>query len=566
VNWKNVLLLVGVEVKSYRTVRGSRFRRFRENRLLTYALYVVACIVGVLIGWAVGSFYSGLSDLSQKNLLLQGATYFFISLPTLALLYGLVFTQMSQIQRIGAKVSVQPLYWFPFSWEEHTVASVIANVLGAPLIITVFACSGILVASVFFGLFPLAVLTVLALLASIILASATTEAFKTLQVRLQGAVTRVAGRAAIWVRLVVSIVLSIVFYLVYFSLYSNVSPVALIESVAGGQKLLWFIPYLWPGMALSTFVSNLFVETVFFCGASLAFIYALFLAAVRLNVRFGLYEAPSIRVSGGVYVPRAGLLGRLGFSPLEAAILKKDFRAFTRRGELTFIFIFPVVFTIMPLVSAVREPLPSTFPYFLYAYLTLLPGALMTGILGSLIVGSEGGSVWWLYSSPVSARSLVKAKYSFVTIFSLAVTLICATVSGLITVPSVHIVALGLIEAVFLVLSLAMVSLTFGIKGADFRESLPRPRMIRTRWSLVSMIVCPVVGLAIFSPLIPYGLNLIFGSTELGLAMPVFTSAGYLYVAPLISGGIAAIITYVFRKMALDSAERLLVNAEGMEG
>jgi len=572
VNWKNVLLLVSVEFKSYRLVRGSKFRRFRENRLVTYSLYVAACLIGTLIGWLIGSFYSGVSDSALKRLIFDGATYFFISLPTLSLIYGLVFTQMNQIQRIGAKMSIQPLYWFPITWREHTLASILANVLGAPLMITIFVTSSISVASLFLGLVPVAVLTILALLVSVILASATTEIFKTLQVRLSGAVIKVAGRAAIWVRLLGSILFFVVFYFVYFSLYYNVTPIALVESIAGGQRALWFIPYVWLGVALSTFISSLWLETVVFFLASFVFIYALFLSAVRLNMRFGLYEAPSIRISRGVYVPKAGLLGRLGFSAVEAAIIRKDFKAFTRRHELMYVFIAPIVFTIMPFILSMRSgattPLPSGIYSFISVYMSLLPGALMTVILGSSIIGSEGQSIWYLHSLPLSANSLVKAKHAFTTLFSLVVTLICTVIGGLLMVPSVKIVTIGLVEAVFLIFSLAMISLTFGIKGADFRE-FPRPRMIRPKWSLVNMIVSIIAGLAIVSPAIPYGLKLIFDTSEgwlktlVGAVMPVSLPEYYLYIAPLISGAIAAIITYVFRKMALNSAEQLLAKAEG---
>jgi len=572
VNWKNVLLLVGVDIKSYRVVRGSRFRRFRENRLVTYVLYIGACLIGVLVGWAIGSFYNGVSDSTLKNLLFQGATYFFISLPTLTLLYCLIFTQMSQIQRVGARISIQPLYWFPITWKEHTLASILASVLGAPLIITIFVSSSIFAASIFFGLVPLAILTIFALLASVILASATTEIFKTLQVRLYGAVTKVAGRAAIWVRLLGSILFFIVFYVIYFSLYYNVMPIALIESIAGGQRALWFIPYVWLGVALSTFISSLWLETIVFLLASFVFIYALFLAAVRLNMRFGLYEAPSIKISRGVYVPKVGLLGRLGFSTVEAAIIRKDFRAFTRRHELMYIFIVPIIFTIMPLILSMRSeaatPLPSGIYSFMFVYLTLLPGTLMAVILGSSIVGSEGERIWYLHSLPLSAKSLVKAKHSFATLFSLVVTLICSVIGGLLTAPSVQIAAIGLIEAVFLIFSLSMVSLTFGIKGADFRE-FPRPRIIRPVWGLITMIASIIAGLAIVSPIIPYGLKLIFETSEgwlktlITAIMPLSLPDYYPYIAVLLSGVIAAIITYVFRKMALNNAEQLLAKAEG---
>jgi len=138
----------------------------------------------------------------------------------------------------------------------------------------------------------------------------------------------------------------------------------------------------------------------------------------------------------------------------------------------------------------------------------------------------------------------------------------------LLIAPSVMIATIGLIEAVFLIFSLGMVSLTFGIKGADFRE-FPRPRVIRPIWGLVNIIVCITAGLIIVSPIIPYGLKLIFETSEgwlkilITAIMPVSLPEYYPYIAVLISGIIATFITYMFRKMAFNGAEQLLVKAEG---
>ena len=562
-NWKNVLQLISVDIKSSRMIRGTRFRRFRENRAVTYALYIAACVFGLLVGWLVGNFYNGISDSSLRQVILGGATSLFMTLPTIALLYSLVFTQMSQIQRIGAKASIQPLYWFPITWKEHTLASILANLIGAPFIITVFICSSIFVASVFLGLASLAVFTMFALLGSLFLASITTEILKVLQVRILGAVTKVAGRTAIWVRLLGTIIFFIIFYIAYFTLISGASFPALIESLAGGQRILWFIPYLWLGIGLSAFVSGLSLEAIIFSFASLAFIYALFLAAVRLNVRFGLYEAPSITISRGPYVPKTGLLGRLGFSSMEAAIIRKDFRAFTRRRELMYIFIMPIVFIIVPLFSSMRGTvgtMPSAFYSFLFAYLTLLPGTLMAISLGSITTGSEGGSVWYVYSSPIPVKGLVKAKYFFATLFSFAVTLVCFFISALLMSPSPRMAGIGLTEAILLVFSLGMVSLSFGIRGADFRE-FPRPRMIRPLWGFINVIVCILLALAVISPMIPYGLK-ILSEAQAPIAISISLPESYLYVALLLSGVIASVITYVFHRIAVKNAEELLLKAE----
>jgi hypothetical protein len=557
VNWKNVLRLLSVDRKSSRLIRGTRFRRFRENKIVTYALYIGALLLGLLISGLVANFYTGISDPTLKDLFLRGATSLFTTLPTLALIYGLVFSQMGQIQRIGAKVSVQPLYWFPITWREHTLASILASLIGWPLIITIFICSSISLVSIPLGLTPLAVFTMFALVASLFLASVTTEVFKILQVRISGALTKVAGRAAIWVRLLASIVFFVIFYLAYFSLYYSVSITSLIDLVSSGQSILWFIPYLWLGIALSAFANGLVIEIIIFSLASLAFIYLLFLAAVRLNVKFGLYEEPSIKISRGAYVPKAGLLGRLDFSFAEAAIMRKDLKAFTRRRELMYIFIMPIVFIIIPIFSAMRgttgaEPVPSLFPLFLFAYIAVLPGAMMAVALGSFIIGSEGAGVWYIYSSPITAKSLLKAKYFFTTLFSFFITLVCFFVGLFLTSPSPEMIAIGLIEGILLVFSLAMVSLTFGIKGADFRE-FPRPRMIRPLWSFINGMVCLVLGLAILSPIIPYGLKILFD-----IALP----ESYLYMALPLSGVIASVVTYVFRRIALKNAEEFLLKAE----
>ena len=565
-NWKNVLLLISADIKSYRLVSGKRFRRFRENKIVTYALYIGMCLLGSLIGWLVGNFYSGIADPQMKGLFLQGAIGFFISFPTIALLYGLIFTQMSQIQRIGAKISIQPLYWFPITWEEHTLASIIANLLGIPLALTIFIASGIAIASIFMRLVPIALLTIFALLVSNFMATATTEISKVLQLRISGAITKVAGRAAVWVRLIGSILFFIVFYAVYFSLYSQTNPLILLEMIASGQRAVWFIPYVWPGLALSHLTLGLRLETIIFSITSIAFIYLLFLAATKLNIRYGLYEMPAIRISRGVHVSRAGFLGRIGLSPLEAALVRKDFKAFTRRRDLAYFFIFPVVFAIMPILSVMRTgaeaPTPHVLHSFLFAYLTLLPGTTMAMLLGGMMIGLEGAPVWYIYSSPITARSLVKPKYSFTTLFSLAVTLVCSVIGGAIWTPSVRMILLCSVEAVFLIFSLSMVSLSFGIKGADFRE-FPRPRRIRPMWALVNGLVCIVLALAIVSPVIPYALSLFFETIQSPITISLPIPEVYPYIASPISGIIASLVAYVFYRIALKNAEELLIKAEG---
>jgi len=557
-NWKNVLRLISVDVKSARLIRGQRLRRYRERRIFQYLLYGGACVLGILIGLGAGIFYTAVPDPELKTLFDQGARYLFLSLPTMVLILSLVFTMMGQIQRAGVRSSIQTPYWLPITWEEHTLASTLAHLIGVPLALIILLSSFIAVFSTFLGELPLAALTIFALLASAFLASTTTEIFRVLQVRLTGAVYKSSGKAAVWVRFLGSLLFLIAFYVVWFALTSGGGSIALIKMVAGAQEAVWFIPYVWLGAALASFMGGMLAQTIIFSLASLLFILVLFYLAVKLNTRFGLYEPPAITVSRGAYVPKVGFLGKLGFSPLEAAVIRKDFKAFTRRRELMYVFIMPMVFILMPLMQyagMLGKPVAPEPSRFLFAWILLAPGAIMAVMLGLMIIGEEGGSVWLFFSSPITARSLVKCKYAFVTIFSCIVTLVCGVIGILIARPSPDIAIALLIESMLLIFALGVVSLGAGIRGADFTE-VPRPRMVRPLTAFVYSLLCLVLALAIFSPLLLHAVTMGY------IPIPVSLPKVDLYVAISVSAVVALAVTFVFYKIALKNAEEFLLKAE----
>ena len=169
-----------------------------------------------------------------------------------------------------------------------------------------------------------------------------------------------------------------------------------------------------------------------FVGASALFIAGLYYLAVLLNQRFGLYEPPAIKVqTSGIYAPKAGLLGKLGFSTVEAAIIRKDIRAFTRRRELIGIFIIPIVFIIVPIFNSINisnQGAPSGINLFFEAMIFLFPAGIIAMTLGNMLIGEEGQAVWRIYASPISPKSLVKSKFAFLTFFSIIVLIITGTI------------------------------------------------------------------------------------------------------------------------------------------
>jgi len=555
-NWKNVLRLMRVDRKSGRLLRG-KFTKYRENKFFAYWAYWVALAIGLAVGVLVSWVYTSISagDLTFQAQFQLGALSLFLSLPTLVLILSIVFTMMQQIQRSGVKSSSQVPYWLPITWQEHALASILASLLGFPLASIVFIGSAIIVFSIFIGQVFAAVLTVLAAFATAFMASAITEVFRILQVRFIGAVYKSTGRAAVWVRFAGSLLFFIVFYAGYFYVTYGAGALTFIQTIASAQNTVWFIPFVWLGMTLFYFTSGVLLEGLAFLSLSLCFIAGLFFLAVALNSRFGLYEPPAITVSRGVYVPKTGFLGRIGFAAVEAALLRKDFRAYTRRRELMTVFIVPIAMVMVPIMQSlnmVNEP-PLGYILSMEAVIFLLPAFVLVLSLGSFIIGEEGQAVWRIYASPISPKNLVKSKYFFILFFALVVLPITTLVGILMYHPSLRATITAVLVSIFLVFALGAISLSNGIKGADFTE-VPRPRMIRVKWSMINLIVCSLAALAVLAPFVPYVLSIFIPSLFAALIAP------YLDIA--VSGVVAAVITAVFYQIAVKNAEELLSKAE----
>lgn len=553
--WKNVVRLIRVDIKSGRLLRSTQFRRYRENKFLTYLLYMIAVLIGIGIAVIVLNVYAMTRDAATRQMIQDAIIAFSLSFPSLIFIYSLVLTLMGQIQRMGIKTSIQPPYWLPITWSEHTLASIIAILLGIPLASILLIGSIVAVLSIFLEQVPLAIFTISASFASAFIASTTTEIFRVLQLRLVGAVYKSSGRAAIWIRFIGSMLFIIIFYLIWFSIASGTNVIYFIETISSLQSIVWFIPYVWLGMSLYSFFYGLLMEALIFSIASILFILFLFYIAVKLNTKYGLYEPPAITVSRGVYSPKTGFLTKLGFSSLETAIIRKDFKAFTRRKELMYIFIMPIVFVIVPLMQSLgaRTALSAREYLFFSAWLLLIPGPAMAVIMGEMILGEEGGAVWHFFSSPVSAGSLLKCKYAIVTSFSFLVTAICSVIGIVVFQPSSKVIAVSLVESALLIIALTMVSIESGIRGADFVE-IPRPRMIRPLTAFASFILCSIVGLVILAPLLPHV------ASKIGL--PITLAQFDLYISLVASGLIASVITYIFYRLALKRAKDFLISAE----
>ncbi len=554
-NWKNVLFLMRVERKSGRLVRGIKATRYRENSFFAYWPYWVALIIGVVGGLIANFIVSGIyssQDITNLPSLTTGAMSVFVILPTVILVFSFVFTLLQQIQLAGIKATGQVMYWLPITWQEQTLASILSNLLGLPIAFVIGIGSGMIVFAAFNGLILQALLTFTALIAAAFLASVTTEILRLVQMRFIGAIYKSSGKAAIWVRLAGTLIFFVVFYVLYFYVIYGSGSVTFFTSLSNFQSTVWYIPFVWEALVVSYIFSGLYLQATLFVVLSALFLASLYYLAVFLNIRFGLYEPPAITLQkSGVYTPKTGLLGKLGFSSAEAAIMRKDFRAFTRRREMVSIFIVPIIMIILPLMQSlgVTESSGSaqaTGNLIFESIIFLLPSSFSAMLLGQVMIGEEGQSIWRIYASPISAKSIVKSKTFFAIIFSVIILLLSGTIGVIFYQPSLQVAITAFLEGFFVLLAVGIVALTIGFKGPDFSQTR-RARMVRQEWSLIGLVVGAVVGASVLAPLLlSVGLSLFTGGSinTSNLAISVGISAaislGISIVVYRINLGIAA--------------------------
>jgi hypothetical protein len=378
------------------------------------------------------------------------------------------------------------------------------------------------------------------------------EMFRVLQVGVSGAIMKAAGRSAVWVRFVAMIVLFSAVYVVYFAATQSMG--MFFNAVAQGQLTAWFVPYVWPGMALYAFSKGMWLPMALFSLGSLIFGSALFLAAVKLNARYGLYDVATISVSKA-YRPGRSISGRLGLSAPEAAVVRKDFRGFTRRSELMYVFIMPIVLllaTFMPVVMGNGASSGGMGNSYYFLYMALMPSSALAMSLGMSVVGAEGERRWFLAQAPLQARSFVRAKVFLPIMLGVVLAIVFSAIGFIVLSPSPRMGATAVVEGVLLALAVGMVSLTCGIMGADFTE-LPRPRMLRSEWRLIAMFLSVVAALLVILPVLAYG-----AVTSLDLLPGVSVSGVFLYAAWALSGIIAIVTAIVFYWISIAYASRLL--------
>jgi len=506
--------------------------RSRKPRSLKNLIYIS---IALTLAAAMLSYFIGL-NLPGNPTIIQIMVQFISLLPLLTLAIVLYYGLMFELYSGYSQSSIHAANWLPITPTEYVMASSLSTIFFTlPLLLPLLG--GLLTLSLTLGLTFIYTFAAAISILSPFMGGVLVEILKTLIERAATSISQRSGKLTLPLRLTVAILI-----VVAFACMGNLG--ILISSLGTISEIMeagWMIPIFWPSLAIMQLAQSSLLPAIGFTVMTIILLGALFEAGAYLRGRYWVPVEPTIRLGPGKYAPRKGLLGRLGLSPGEAAIARKELKTFFRKRDTVELLALPIIFIVIPLIYGWRRTMDP---------LNLLAQALMGCILfwllaSSTSIGREKEGFANLLIAPIDPREILKGKFIASIIFSIApTTIILLTISLILKLRLEAVIALlaagyiGMIET-------TAIGLVFGSRYPDFTTA-PRARSI-TRMGLFLSMIASVVAVAItWSPLMIYK-----------LFHPDFLS---IYSAAAMTMIIGSIITTIAYKSALQSFRKLCIS------
>jgi hypothetical protein len=511
--YKIAKTLVKSQLRSGRA--GSRGNRFFSNPKITLFedAILFAAAAGLVYGilGLIGSMSEEMASV-LSTMTLQAVT----SLPALLPPFIFVAAVLFELNVSSKFASSDVINWLPVSQTDYVSASVLSVsysysfvvALGLGVTFPLAARAGLLLAWI-----VSAALSLVGLFAT----GALIEIMRAALNRVTSATYGRARRGTIVIRIVVVVLVIVIFDLGFNPLVlSN-----LVSTFSGVVSSAYFVPFFWSSIAISEVVAGKLLLSVLFSGLTVFFAFILLLAAVKVRARYWSPLPVTIEVTESEYSPRAGFLQSLGLSSVQAAIVRKDMKGFTRRREMIAYLALPVVFiavTLVPQISSGGGAPPIISFWFL--------GGIATIMVAAISVGQEGKAILNIYASPVTARAFLMAKLFVAALFGMGTMLTMLAVSSVLMPPAATGFLASLLVSIVIVAECVFIGLGIATRFPDLQDR-PRPRFVQPMWLLLAILLGIVLAFITASPLIIWqfmsayleGIGLSYGiAVGLGLA------------------------------------------------
>ncbi|MGA1974908.1 MAG: hypothetical protein ABSG92_04665 [Conexivisphaerales archaeon] len=371
------------------------------------------------------------------------------------------------------------------------------------------------------------------------------EAIRSLLNRISMSVNRRSGRLGTILRIVLVIALLVVFQLAF---QPTVLYIAL-SDIVNGVSLAWFVPMVWPSVALVAELSSDLSKTASFLALTALFTVVLFEVSAMLRSKYW-SPVPVITAfaSSPVYVPQGRSF--LWLDPVSYALAIKDLRSLTRRREMSRFLAIPVLLVVVFLLPSLyggglgADATPFSL-YLLGEVSTLLPI-----MLSSISLGQEGRSVANLYMLPMSPDELIMGKLFLPWVFTGAAVAVVASLMQLLFPMPMDQFAVVLVALAFIVFIQAYVGLGTGARHPDFTLG-PRARYVTGVGFLVAFAVGALSTLVMFLPLMASMFLSVFSSFGLG-------STGTAIADMVLTASVGVVLLLASRAYCRSGVEKFL--------
>jgi hypothetical protein len=467
-----------------------------------------------------------------------------IFLPSLLAFLSMMYSFMTEFSQSAGAASTDMVNWLPITVGEFVLGSslttmyfispMVSALLGASLALAfatgmtgLWAFSGLLgLLGCFLGAFSL-------------------EVVRALLNRTSQALSRRGGQSALIIRMILSVLLFAAFSIIF-----NVSFLTRIVGwFAGSIRGAWIVPLLWPSLAILSHLGGDSTGALAYSILSVALTSAFFWLGVLLRARYWSPAPVSVRLRPAKRGARGrGVLGGLGFTAAEAALIRKDLRSLVRRREMVSLLSFPVMMTLLALINSGPNVLwdPSSSFLSKLGFLAQIGVGIIffANYVALSGMGQEGEAFGNLRAAPLEAAALARAKAFAALLPSLAgfaviMTLYVAFARGAWgTTLSIAVVGFSLlVEA-------SLLGLAVGSHFPDFRET-PRARFFTLEGGILSLLALGPAALVTVAPVyLSDVMNL--------LSLPAATA---------VSLAIAITVSLLSYRAAVSGVGRLLRNA-----
>lgn len=544
-NWSTVLSLATVLFKSYfRASRSGRRSLFSNPKIIVFLDIVSFAVPFVLL-----SFLLPLVPPEYTSFVQVLAIQSLIVLPTILIssvtLSGILF----ELGQASGLASSEAVNWLPVSPREYVLASSLS--VGFTYSILLFFCLGAIIPlALSIGMVTIIPFFILISALAYIWGAVIVEVLRSVMNRISTTFYKKSGRLGIILRIVLVVVLLVAVQTAFnpYILYSALS------SIVEGLSFAWFVPLVWPSVAVASLLALDATRATIFALLSLLFTFLIFEAAARLRARYWSPVPVTITVSAStVYVPQRKSF--LWLDPVSFAIASKELKSLSRRREMTRFLAIPVMLVISSMLPLLTTGIGTSSTMSGVSTLLLAETSLILPImLSSISIGQEGKSIANVYMLPISAEKLINGKLFYaLTISGAGLLAIALLMQFLVPVPLGEFLVI-LVAVTFNIILQGYVGLGAGSRYPSFTAG-PRARYITFTGFIVAFAVGGLATLAILMPLILYQSTGFL--TALG-AGPI----GSFLLTIILTATVGILLLVLMRHYCLQGVKKLLSSME----